>query len=79
MDGPSDVLPLELKELFTKYTNDVIATVAFGIQCNTLENPDNEFYKMGKELNKLSILRIIIFIAYTFMPNVMKVLAYASH
>jgi cytochrome P450 family 9 len=79
MDDPSDVLSLELKELFTKYTNDVIATAAFGIQCNTLENPDNELYKMGKEFNNLSILRLITFIAYTFMPNVMKVLFCVSH
>ncbi|PNF38478.1 Cytochrome P450 9e2 [Cryptotermes secundus] len=74
MSEPSDVLSLELKELFTKYTNDVIATAAFGIQCNTLENPDNEFYKMGKEFNNISLLRIIIFIAYSYIPKVMKML-----
>jgi cytochrome P450 family 9 len=74
MDGTSDVLSLELKELFTKYTNDVIATAAFGIQCNTLENPNNEFYKMGKVFSNFSVLRLIIFTGYIFMPNVMKVL-----
>ncbi|GFG34391.1 hypothetical protein Cfor_10820 [Coptotermes formosanus] len=68
------VLSLELKDLFTKYTNDVIATAAFGIQCNTLDNPDNDFYKMGKEFNNFSLLRLIIFIAYTWIPNVMKML-----
>jgi cytochrome P450 family 9 len=77
-DSP-DVLSLELKDLFTKYTNDVIATAAFGIQCNTLDNPDNDFYKMGKEFNNFSLLRLIIFIAYTWIPNVMKVLVCVSH
>jgi cytochrome P450 family 9 len=70
---------LELKDLFTNYTNDVIATAAFGIQCNTLENPDNEFYKMGKEFNRFSLLKLIIFIGYTWIPNVMKVLVCVSH
>ena len=74
MADSSDILPVELKDLFTKFTNDVIATAAFGIQCNTLQNPDNEFYRMGKELNRISIPRIIVFIGYTLMPNVMKVL-----
>jgi cytochrome P450 family 9 len=74
MSDPSDILSLELKELFTKYTNDVIATAAFGIQCNTLENPNNEFYKMGKEFNNISLLRFIILLAYSFIPKVMKVL-----
>jgi cytochrome P450 family 9 len=78
MTEPSDVLSLELKELFTKYTNDVIATAAFGIQCNTLENPDNEFYKMGKEFSDISFLKIIILIAYSCIPKVIKVLTYIS-
>jgi cytochrome P450 family 9 len=73
MSDPSDILSLELKELFTKYTNDVIATAAFGIQCNSLENPNNEFYKMGKEITSISLLKIIIFNAYLCIPKVMKV------
>jgi cytochrome P450 family 9 len=75
MADSSDILSLELKDLFTKFTNDVIATAAFGIDCNTLKNPDNEFYRMGKEVNKPSILRLIVFIGYTLIPNVMKVLS----
>ena len=75
MADSSDILSLELKDLFTKFTNDVIATAAFGIQCNTLQNPDNEFYRMGKEFNKFSLLRLVVFICYTLIPNVMKVLS----
>jgi len=75
MADSSDILSLELKDLFRKFTNDVIATAAFGIQCNTLQNPDNEFYRMGKEFNKFSLLRLIVFIGYTLIPNVMKVLS----
>jgi cytochrome P450 family 9 len=75
MDDSLDMLSLELKDLFRKFTNDVIATTAFGIQCNTLQNPNNEFYRMGKEFNKFSFWRLIIFIGYTLIPNVMKVLS----
>lgn len=39
---------LEMKEFSTRYTNDVIATCAFGIEINSFSNPDNEFYKNGK-------------------------------
>jgi len=75
MADSSDILSLELKDLFRKFTNDVIATAAFGIQCNTLQNPDNEFYRMGKEFNKFSLLRLIVFIGYSLIPNVTKVLS----
>ena len=71
----SDILSLELKDLFTEFTNDVIATAAFGIQCNTLQNPDNEFYRVGKEFNKFSLLRLIVFIGSTLIPNIMNVLS----
>jgi len=75
MADSSDILSLEVKDLFSKFTNDVIATAAFGIQCNSLQNPDNEFYGMGKEIIRFSILRLIISIGYTVIPNVMKVLS----
>jgi len=71
----SGIISLELKDLFRKFTNDVIATAAFGIQCNTLQNPDNEFYRMGKEFNKITILRLIVFIGFLLIPNIMKVLS----
>jgi cytochrome P450 family 9 len=70
-----DILSLDVKDLFSKFTNDVIATTAFGIQCNSLQNPDNEFYRMGKEFFRFSVLRFIVFIGYTVIPNVMKVLS----
>lgn len=38
----------DMKDLFTRFTNDVIATSAFGIQVNSLQDRDNEFYAMGK-------------------------------
>lgn len=43
---------VEMKDFFSRYTNDVIATTAFGIKVNSFADPDNEFYKNG-----LSLLR----------------------
>lgn len=41
---------INLKEFFSRYANDVIASTAFGFKINSLEDKDNEFYKMGKEV-----------------------------
>ncbi|KAJ9573564.1 hypothetical protein L9F63_009049 [Diploptera punctata] len=38
------------KDLFTRYANDVIATTALGIGCDSLKNPQNEFYITGKKM-----------------------------
>ena len=45
-----NILAVEMKDLFTRYTNDVIAMAAFGIECDSLSNPKNEFYVMGRDV-----------------------------
>ncbi|XP_065167462.1 cytochrome P450 9e2-like [Atheta coriaria] len=46
--GPSQ-FSLEFKDSFTRLSNDIIATCAFGIQVNSLKDPNNEFYLAAKE------------------------------
>ncbi|XP_031630672.1 probable cytochrome P450 9f2 [Contarinia nasturtii] len=41
---------VEMKEFFSRYTNDVIATCAFGLRINTFADPENEFYRNGLKL-----------------------------
>ncbi|CAG9858208.1 unnamed protein product [Phyllotreta striolata] len=44
-----EVVEVEMKDVFTRYTNDVIATTAFGISIDSLKDQTNEFYLMGKQ------------------------------
>ena len=62
-----------MKDLFTRYTNDVIATSAFGIGCDSLKNPKNEFYEMGKDITNFRGFRSLIFFGYLMSPKLMKV------
>ncbi|XP_011307087.1 cytochrome P450 9e2-like [Fopius arisanus] len=39
------------KDLFCRYTTDVIATCAFGIAVDSMKNPTNEFYLLGKQMS----------------------------
>lgn len=71
----NEILEIELKDLFTRYANDVIATTSFGIKCASLNEPNNEFHFMGKKLTKLSGWRNNIkFALSTMAPKVLKVI-----
>nr|AZR39445.1 cytochrome P450 [Agasicles hygrophila] len=78
-----NVIEVKLKDIFTRYTNDVIGTTAFGIKTNSLENPDNEFYRMGKEATDLTSLRKNLkFFGYLIFPRLLeflKVKLFESH
>nr|CAD7456312.1 unnamed protein product [Timema tahoe] len=42
--------PLEIRELIAKYTTDIIGTFAFGLQFNSLKDPDSEMRAMSRKL-----------------------------
>ncbi|XP_033230462.1 cytochrome P450 9e2-like [Belonocnema kinseyi] len=56
----------EMKDAFTRYTNDVIATCAFGIKIDSMRNPENEFYSMGREATDLEKITLKFFLMRDF-------------
>lgn len=67
-------LIVEMKDLFTRFANDVIATCAFGIQVNSLKDPENEFFVMGRDVTNFSGLRSLKFFGFINVPKLMKAL-----
>ncbi|XP_025263779.1 cytochrome P450 9e2-like [Camponotus floridanus] len=71
---PGEKSDMDMKDVFTKYTNDVIATCAFGIKINSMQDPTNKFYVYGKKLVYFSGIRNIKFFFLRTFPTLGRIL-----
>lgn len=66
---------IEIKEFYARYTNDVIASVAFGLKINSLEDRLNTFFVTGSRLQHLGSPKSFInIVCQRVMPWVMRTL-----
>ncbi|XP_015585624.1 cytochrome P450 9e2-like [Cephus cinctus] len=63
---------VEIRDAFSRYTNDIIATTAFGISINSMKERDNEFYKMGKDVTTFGFFNSMVFMIGQVNPKLTK-------
>lgn len=59
----------EVKELCALFTTDLIATIAFGVSANSLQNPNGEFRSNCRKMFLFNIKRAIDFGIAFFLPK----------
>ncbi|XP_072748320.1 cytochrome P450 9e2-like [Anoplolepis gracilipes] len=76
VDHPELCDEIETKQVFRRYTTDVIATTAFGISVNSMKDQNNEFYVRGVEFNKSfgGILALFKFMFLRTCPRFAKLI-----
>ncbi|EDS44599.1 cytochrome P450 9b1 [Culex quinquefasciatus] len=61
---------VELNDLFKRFSTDVIASCAFGVRLDSFRDPDNDFYKNGKQMMRFERLSVTLRIfANQFFPT----------
>lgn len=55
---------LEVREVFARFTTNVIASIGFGIEIDCIEDPDCEFRKYGKKIFEPSLKRALRAVAF---------------
>ncbi|XP_014217343.1 cytochrome P450 9e2-like [Copidosoma floridanum] len=64
----------EAKDAFSRYTSDVIASAAYGVKFNSMNDKENEFYSHGKTALSFTFLSTIKFELLTLFPRLMRLL-----
>ncbi|XP_037812139.1 uncharacterized protein LOC119603923 [Lucilia sericata] len=66
----------EVKDINALYTTDVIATVAYGVQANSLVNPNGDFRINGKRIFDFNKRRSLEFSCMFFLPKLVKLMKF---
>lgn len=63
---------LEMKELLSQFTTDVIGNVAFGLEINSMENSESEFRRMGRKAFNTPPTRTLKIFFLTCFPKLAR-------
>lgn len=69
-----DGFEVEMKDVLSRYTTNMIATCAFGLKVDAIAQRDNEFYLATKKLTNFDGIQGVKFLLTDIMPLVMKTL-----
>lgn len=65
---------IEVRDLFARYTTDIIASVAYGFDNDSINNPDNIFRSMGAKVFKPSFTAGLRALTTFLMPKMTNIL-----
>nr|AFI45044.1 cytochrome P450 CYP9AP1 [Dendroctonus ponderosae] len=77
LDKPEALIEVDLKEAFRMFSSDVIATSAFGVKVDSIENPHNEFFEMGKAATNfqgfLTVIKFFLLFLFPWLFRKLKI------
>ncbi|CAK1596659.1 unnamed protein product [Parnassius mnemosyne] len=72
-ESAENYIDIECKDMATRYSNDVIASCAFGLRVDSLDE-DNQFYESCRKITTFNFKRILKLLVFRSFPKLMKTL-----
>lgn len=71
-----DGMDLDINDFFIRYTVDVMASTAFGVEINSLKDVDNDFYRIARQVMPVSLwatIRIFLCLSCRKLMRFLKI------
>ncbi|XP_055716561.1 probable cytochrome P450 6a21 [Phlebotomus papatasi] len=65
---------IEIKDILSRFTTDIIGNCAFGIECNSLKEPDTEFRRIGKKVFEFTPFEFLRMFFLAMFPDLGRTL-----
>lgn len=62
----------EMKDIFSRFANDTIATCAFGLEVNSMKHKENDFYRTGRSMTENTTAVLLKFFGFSTCPTIMN-------
>lgn len=67
-------IDIELKDTFSRFTTNMIASTAFGLEVDAITDRQNEFYLAGKKITNFDGMQGVKMLLLDVIPKIMKIL-----
>ncbi|XP_031628927.1 probable cytochrome P450 6d4 [Contarinia nasturtii] len=65
---------LYVRDIAARHTTNVIASVGFGIDCDTIGNPNHDFRTHGRQIFESTFINAVRWFCFFFAPRLMRIL-----
>ncbi|KAJ8977038.1 hypothetical protein NQ317_017712 [Molorchus minor] len=71
---------VDIKDVLGRFTTDIIGSCAFGIECNSLRDPNSEFRNIGRETVTPTLSKLMLgFLLLIFPKKILQLVGMKSH
>lgn len=76
----NQLVEVEMRDVLTRYANDIIASVAFGVEVDSLQNKNNEFFLMCQEATDFTgFWKFLKIIGFGLVPKLYEVTSWSHN
>ncbi|KAF2899423.1 hypothetical protein ILUMI_06752 [Ignelater luminosus] len=76
LEKQEGVIEVEIKDVFSRYTADVIGSNAFGIACDSFADRENLFYLMVKKMTSFTKIQTLKLFGFLLIPTLMLLMKF---